>query len=99
MVTMDKRKKTKINYTEIFGMYGNNKEIRIIIPLFDNYGFMYDMNYDINYCIEVANSHQFEPMESFYNDKYIVLNFRKIKCKSKSIKEVPPIQRRIVNEI
>ena len=99
MVIMDKRKKTKINYIEIFGMYGSNEKIKIIIPLFDNFGFMYDMNYDINYCIEVANNHQFELTESFYNDKYVVLNFKKIKCKSKSSKEVPPIQRRIINEV
>ena len=96
MITMNRMKKTRINYTEIFEMYGNNEKVRIIIPLFDNNGFIYDMNYDINYCCGIASNYQFEPIESFYNDKYIVLNFRKIKPKTK---DIPPIQRRIVNEI
>ena len=97
MITMDRMKKTRINYTEIFGMYGNNGEVRIIIPLFDNNGFIYDMNYDINHCLGIASNCQFELRESFYNDKYVVLNFRKIKSKTKD--DIPPIQRRTVNEI
>lgn len=46
MITMSRMKKTRINYTEIFEMYGNNDKIRIIIPLFDHNGFIYDMKYD-----------------------------------------------------
>lgn len=42
-------RETKINYTEIFITYINNKKIKIIIPLFDNDGFIYDINYDVNY--------------------------------------------------
>lgn len=99
MITMSRMKKTRINYTEIFEMYGNNDKIRIIIPLFDHNGFIYDMNYDINYCLGIANNYQFELRESFYNDKYIVLNFSKIKCKTKDDKPLTPIQRRVVNEI
>ena len=104
MITMNRMRKTRINYTEIFEMYGNNEKIKgeifrkwIRSPLFDNHGFIYDVNYDINYCVGIANNYQFELRESFYNDKYVVLSFRKIKCKTKD--DIPPIQRRVVNEI
>ena len=99
MVTMDRMKKTIVNYTKIFGMYGSNEKVKIVLPLFNNTGFIYDMNYDINCCLGIASNYQFELIETSYNDNYIALNFRKIKPKCESSKEVPPIQRRIVNEI
>lgn len=99
MVTMDVMKKTKINYTEIFGLYGNNEKVKIVLPLFNNTGFIYDMNYDINCCLGIASNYQFELVETSYNNNYIALNFRKIKPKHESIKKASPIQRRIVNEV
>ena len=62
--------------------YINNKKIKIIIPLFDNDGFMYNINYDINHCLEVANDYKFELVDSCYNDKYVVLGFKKVKPSS-----------------
>lgn len=69
----------RINYTEIFVTYINNKKIKIVIPVFNNDGFMHNTSYNINHCLEVANNYQFELVSSAYNDKYIVLSFEKSK--------------------
>lgn len=82
-------RETRINYTEIFVTYINNKKIKIIIPIFDNDGFIYDISYDVNYCLEVANDYKFELVDSSYNDKYVVLGFKKIKASDNQPKENP----------
>lgn len=89
-------RETRINYTEIFVTYINNKKVKIIIPVFDNGGLMYNINYDVNYCLEVANNYQFELVNSCYNDKYIVLDFKKIKPSNDQPKE-SPIKRKTVD--
>lgn len=88
-------RETRINYTEIFVTYINNKKVKIVIPIFDNDGFIYNISYDINYCIEVASNYQFELVASSYNDKYIVLSFEKIKPSNNQPVEKPnPIRRK-----
>lgn len=88
-------RETRINYTEIFVTYINNKKIKIIIPVFDNDGLVYNINYDINYCLEVANDYKFELVDSCYNDKYVVLGFKKIKPSNNQPVEKPnPIRRK-----
>lgn len=89
-------RETKINYTEIFITYINNKKVKIIIPIFDNDGLIYNINYDINYCLEVANDYKFELASSSYNDKYIVLSFEKSKPSNNQRKE-SPIKRKTVD--
>lgn len=89
-------RETKINYTEIFVTHINNKKVKIIIPIFDNDGFIYDISYDVNYCLEVANNYQFELASSSYNDKYIVLSFEKSKPSNNQHKE-SPIKRKTVD--
>lgn len=88
-------RETRINYTEIFVTYINNKKIKIIIPIFDNDGLVYNINYDINYCLEVANDYKFELVDSYYNDKYVVLGFKKVKPSNDQPVEKPnPIRRK-----
>ena len=88
-------RETRINYTEIFVTYINNKKIKIIIPVFDNDGLVYNINYDINYCLEVANDYKFELVDSSYNDKYVVLGFKKIKVSdNQPVEKQTPIRRK-----